>query len=148
MTMRRGMPARISITVTEPSPSSAQPVHQPKPIPRAVREDRGQASDHRGAGSPTARPVQPIAAVAPLTKDIALNGQVTQVDAQNRLVQISIGTAAGVRQDMKFHVTRGDHYVADILIIEVWPDQGGRHPGSSSKQGMQPQAGDKVSTNL
>jgi myosin heavy subunit len=98
-------------------------------------------------GSAVARPVQPIAAAASLTKDIALNGQVTQVDAQNRLVQISIGTAAGVRQKMTFHLTRGDQYVADILIIEVWPDQA---VGTLDvvKEGMQPQAGDKVSTNL
>ncbi len=95
------------------------------------------------SGSPTARP-QPIAAVASLTKDIALNGQVTQVDLQNRLVQISIGTAAGVRQDMTFHLTRGDHYVADIMIIEVWPDQAvgtldvvkAGHAATSGRQGI------------
>jgi predicted RNase H-like nuclease (RuvC/YqgF family) len=92
-------------------------------------------------GSPTARPVAAIA------KDIALNGQVMQVDLQNRLVQISIGTAAGVRQDMVFHLIRGDHYVADIRVMEVTPDQA---VGILDvvKEGMQPQAGDKVSTNL
>jgi hypothetical protein len=62
-------------------------------------------------------------------------------------VEISIGTAAGVRQDVTFHITRGDQYVADIQIVEVWPD---RAVGVVNlvKQGVQPQAGDKVTTNL
>jgi hypothetical protein len=98
-------------------------------------------------GSATARPVQPIAAVSPQTKNISLNGQVTAIDAPNRLAEISIGTAAGVRQDMRFHVIRGDQFVADILILEVWPDKA---VGKLDlvKPDMQPQAGDKVATNL
>ncbi len=95
------------------------------------------------------RPVQPIAAAMPLqgTKALGLNGQVTAVDLRSRLVEISIGTAAGVRQDITFHITRGDQYVADIQIVEVWPD---RAVGVLNlvKQGAQPQAGDKVTTNL
>jgi len=100
------------------------------------------------AGSSLARPMQPIAAVsARETKSIALNGQVTRVDLPNRLAEISIGTAAGVRQDMRFHVVRGDQFVADILILEVWPDTAvGRL--DLVKTGMQPQTGDKVATNL
>lgn len=101
------------------------------------------------AGSPLARPMQPIAAVSAIrdTKSIALNGQVTRVDLPNRLAEISIGTGAGVRQDMRFHVVRGDQFVADILILEVWPDTAvGRL--DLVKTGMQPQTGDKVATNL
>jgi len=101
------------------------------------------------AGSSLARPVQPVAAVSPAreTKSIALNGQVTRVDLPNRLAEISIVAAAGVRQDMRFHVIRGDQFVADILILEVWPDTA---VGKLDlvKTGMQPQAGDKVATNL
>jgi hypothetical protein len=98
-------------------------------------------------GSAMARPVPPVTAVPPQTKNISLNGQVTAVDVQNRLVEISIGTAAGVRQNMTFHVIRGDQYVASILILEVWPDKA---VGKLDlvQQGMQPQAGDKVATNL
>ena len=98
-------------------------------------------------GSPGVRPVQPIAPVAAETRSIALNGQVTAVDLRTRLVEVSIGTAAGVRQDMKFHVIRGDRFVADILILEVWPDKA---VGILDlvQAGMQPQAGDKVATNL
>ena len=97
-------------------------------------------------GSPGVRPVQPIATVA-ATRNIALNGQVTAVDLRSRLLEISIGTAAGVRKDMTFHVIRGDRFVADILIMEVWPD---RAVGVLDvvQAGLQPQAGDNVSTNL
>jgi hypothetical protein len=99
------------------------------------------------AGTPTARPVQPIATVAAQTQSIALNGQVTAVDVRSHLVEISIGVAAGVQKDMVFHVTRGDQYVADIQIVEVWPD---RAVGVLNlvKPGIQPQASDKVATNL
>ncbi len=98
-------------------------------------------------GTQAARPIQPIAAAVPLTRSIALNGQVTRVDLQNRLVEISIGGAAGVRQNMTFHVVRGDQFVADIQIMEVLPDQA---VGVLTvvKQGMQPQSGDRAATNL
>jgi len=98
-------------------------------------------------GSPGVRPAQPIATVAAQTRSIALNGQVTAVDLRGRLLEISIGSAAGVRKDMTFHVIRGDRFVADILIMEVWPD---RAVGVLDvvQAGLQPQAGDNVSTNL
>jgi cell shape-determining protein MreC len=98
-------------------------------------------------GSPGVQPAQPIATVAAQTRSIGLNGQVTAVDLRSRLLEISIGTAAGVRKDMTFHVIRGDRFVADILIMEVWPD---RAVGILDlvQAGLQPQAGDKVSTNL
>ena len=97
--------------------------------------------------SPGVQPAQPIAPVAAPTRSIALNGQVTAVDLRSRLLEISIGAAAGVRKDMTFHVVRGDRFVADILIMEVWPD---RAVGILDivQAGLQPQAGDKVSTNL
>lgn len=101
------------------------------------------------SGTPAARPAQSLSPFSPTreTKLLALNGRVTNVDLQNHWVEISIGTAAGVRQDAIFHLVRGDQYVADIQIVEVWPD---RAVGVLSlvKTGMQPQTGDKVTTNL
>jgi len=98
-------------------------------------------------GVPGVRPVQLIAAPLEGTRALGLSGQVTAVDLRSRLVEISIGSAAGVHQDITFHITRGDQYVADIQIVEVWPD---RAVGVLNlvKQGAQPQAGDKVTTNL
>ncbi len=94
-------------------------------------------------GTAVVRPVQP--APPPQTKPIALNGKVLAVDMKNRLAQISIGSAAGVRQDMKFYVTRGDRFVANILILQVSPDTS---IGILDLVQVQPQVGDSVATNL
>lgn len=95
------------------------------------------------------QPVQPASTTASMaqTRTIALNGKVTAVDIKNKLAEISIGAAAGVRQEMKFHITRGDRWVADMLILEVGPDKA---VGIVDlvQQGMEPRAGDTVATNL
>jgi len=94
-------------------------------------------------GSTAVRPVRPV--VPPKTKPIALNGKITAVDMSKRLAQISIGSAAGVRQDMKFYVIRGDRFVANILILEVSPDAA---VGILDLVQVPPQVGDSVATNL
>jgi len=86
--------------------------------------------------------VKPAAAT---TSDIGLKGVVTAVDTKNSLAEISIGSANGVRQDMKFHVTRGAEFVCDILILDVDAD---RAVGILDLVRQQPKAGDAVSTNL
>jgi len=98
-------------------------------------------------GSPTAQPVRPVTPIASPTKNLGLNGQINMVDLRSRLVEISIGAAAGVRSDMTFHVTRGDRWVATLLILEVAPDKA---VGILDlvQSGLQPQAGDRVTTNL
>ena len=103
-------------------------------------------------GKVAARPetVTPTRAVAQPTppravRKIDLDGKVTGVDAKNRLAEISIGTAAGVRQDMKFHVTRGEQFVCDILIFEVYPDKA---VGILDLIQIEPRVGDAVTTNL
>jgi hypothetical protein len=95
------------------------------------------------------QPVQSVSARAPLaqSRTIALNGQVTAVDIKNKLAEISIGAAAGVRQEMKFHITRGDRWVADMQILEVGPDKAVGIV-ETMQQGMEPRAGDIVATNL
>jgi chromosome segregation ATPase len=93
--------------------------------------------------TPTRAIAQPAA--ARVSKEIGLNGRVMAVDAKNRLAQISIGAAAGVQQDMKFHVTRGEQFVCDILILEVFPDKA---VGILDLVELQPQIGDSVTTNL
>jgi peptidoglycan hydrolase CwlO-like protein len=94
----------------------------------------------------TVMPVPPAPSpAAAQTKPIGLNGRVTAVDMKNRLAQISIGTAGGVRQDMKFYVTRGDRFVANILILDVSPDKA---VGILDLVQAEPQIGDTVTTNL
>jgi uncharacterized phage infection (PIP) family protein YhgE len=98
-----------------------------------------------------AKPVTPITAKArpapPVTRDIGLKGRVRTVDLQNKMAEISIGRAHGVKEAMKFHVVRGDKFICDILILDVEPEKA---VGILDllQPDLPPQAGDQVSTNL
>jgi len=81
----------------------------------------------------------------PAARDIALQGLVTAVNLKNSMASISIGTADGVREGMKFHVTRGDEFLCDILIIDVDAEEA---VGILDLVQQQPKVGDNVSTNL
>jgi len=99
----------------------------------------------------TAQPIQravaqqPTAVTQTPTRAINLNGRITQVDMKNKVAAISIGAAAGVRGDMKFHVTRGDRFICDILIFDVDPEKA---VGTLDLVQVEPQPGDSVTTNL
>jgi myosin heavy subunit len=91
-------------------------------------------------------PKKEIARPAPvITKKIGLKGLVTAVDSKNKMASISIGTADGVKEGMKFHVTRGDKFICDILIIDTDAEEA---VGALELVQEQPRAGDTVSTNL
>jgi DNA repair exonuclease SbcCD ATPase subunit len=98
-----------------------------------------------GIAQPVQRAVaqQPTAVAA--TRAINLNGRVTQVDMKNKVAAISIGAAAGVRGEMKFHVTRGDRFICDILIFDVDPEKA---VGTLDLVQAEPQVGDTIATNL
>ena len=86
------------------------------------------------------------AQVTPPTIDIALKGLVTEVDLKNSLAEISIGEAHGVKPEMRFHVTRGDKYICDIVILDVEPE---RSVGwFELVQEEKPKVDDNISTNL
>ncbi len=96
--------------------------------------------------STTVQPAQPVpAAAAPQMRTIGLNGRITAVDMENRLAEISIGSAAGVRQNMMFHIVRGDRWAAKMLILDVSPDKA---VGVLDLVELEPQVGDTVMTNL
>jgi len=67
------------------------------------------------------------------------------VDLKNSMAGISLGSADGVKGGMKFHVTRGDQFLCDILIIDVDAEEA---VGVLDLVQQQPRVGDKVSTNL
>jgi hypothetical protein len=96
----------------------------------------------------TVTPLKETARVAMPAVDIGLNGLVTTVDMDNSLAEISIGIANGVKQNMKFHVTRADKFICDIVILDVEPENaiGTLELMDITKE--QPKAGDTVSTNL
>ena len=81
----------------------------------------------------------------PAVRDIELRGLVTAVDLKNSMASISIGSADGVKEGMKFHVTRGDEFLCDILIIDVDAEEA---VGVLDLVQQQPRVGDNVSTNL
>ena len=78
-------------------------------------------------------------------RDIALQGLVTAVDLKNSMATISIGTADGVKEGMRFHVTRGNEFLCDILIIDADTKEA---VGVLELVQQQPNVGDTVSTNL
>ncbi len=78
-------------------------------------------------------------------RDIGLKGLVTAVDLKNKMASISIGTADGVKEGMKFHVIRGDKFICDILIIDTDAEEA---VGALELVQEQPRAGDVVSTEL
>ncbi len=94
-------------------------------------------------------PVTPARAIArpagPLTEDIALKGLVSGVDLKNSWASVSIGSADGVKQGMRFHVTRGSEFICDILIIDVDTDKA---LGVLELVQQAPRVGDNISTNL
>jgi myosin heavy subunit len=74
-----------------------------------------------------------------------LHGLITAVDLKNSMATISIGTADGVKEGMRFHATRGNEFICDILIIDVDIDQA---VGVLELVQRQPNVGDNVSTGL
>jgi ABC-type transporter Mla subunit MlaD len=80
-----------------------------------------------------------------VTRNIALQGTITAVDLKNSMATISIGAADGVKEGMKFHVTRGNEFLCDILIIDVDTKEA---VGTLELVQQQPIVGDTVSTNL
>jgi myosin heavy subunit len=104
---------------------------------------------------PSGKVAAPVAAVTPVKeaarpaqpefKDIELKGLITAIDLKNSIASISIGTADGVKEGMRFHVTRGDEFLCDILIIDVDAEEA---VGVLELVQQQPKIGDNVSTNL
>lgn len=95
-------------------------------------------------------PEEGAVSLAPPAKDIDLSGSITEVDLKNLLAEISIGEADGVREGMRFHLTRGDKFICDVVILDVWPEKavGWLDLLQEDQPQVQPQVNDKVSTNL
>ena len=94
-------------------------------------------------------PMREAVRVAPPTKDIDLTGMITEVDLKNLLAEISIGAAEGVKAGMRFHLTRDDKFICDIVILDVWPEKAvGWLELLQEQPKNQPKINDKVSTNL
>jgi septal ring factor EnvC (AmiA/AmiB activator) len=98
--------------------------------------------------APIVTPTRPKAIARPapvIAKKIGLKGLVTAVDTKNKMASISIGTADGVKEGMKFHVTRGGKFICDMLIIDTDAEEA---VGALELVQEQPRPGDTVTTNL
>ncbi len=82
-----------------------------------------------------------MAGVRPITPVTAsgIRGKVTNVEGT--LVQISVGSADGVKSGMEFTVSRGNQYVGKLQIQNVTPDQAA---GRMLNTAMAPTRGDQV----
>ncbi len=78
-----------------------------------------------------------------MPETIDLKGLVTEVNES--LVSVSIGSADGVKMDMRFHVTRGDEFICDVVITDVDTNMAA---GVLDLKLGQPIIGDTVSTKL
>jgi septal ring factor EnvC (AmiA/AmiB activator) len=104
---------------------------------------------------PTGKETAPVVTVTPkieiarpapvIAEKIGLKGLITAVDTKNKMASISIGTADGVKEGMKFHVTRADKFICDILIIDTDTEEA---VGALELVQEQPRPGDTVTTNL
>lgn len=74
-----------------------------------------------------------------------LTGVVKKVETSESMVEISIGSADGVQEGMKFYVIRGDEFVCEVLILDVEPESA---VGAMERVQYQPRSGDKVTSNL
>ncbi len=117
----------------------------------ALQNELDKFLQRTGKAVAPAVPVTPIkekVRVAPPTVDISLKGLITTVDLENSLAEISIGAASGVKPNMKFHVTRADKFICDIVILDVEPEKAIGTLELMDVTKEQPKAGDNVSTNL
>jgi cell shape-determining protein MreC len=105
-----------------------------------------QAGGKMAVASPPVTPETGAARpVKPLTEPINLKGLVSEVDMKNSLATISLGSADGVREGMRFHVTRGDEFICDMLIVDVDVEKA---VGVLELIQQPPKVGDNASTNL
>ncbi|MCP4450963.1 MAG: hypothetical protein GY809_05845 [Planctomycetes bacterium] len=81
-----------------------------------------------------ARPVQAI----------GLKGLISDLDVANQLAEISLGSTDGVKEGMKFIVTRNNQFVCNVVVLDVDAE---RAVGLLNLVKTTPVKGDRVSTN-
>lgn len=91
------------------------------------------------------KPIEKAAPVPPIGQQINLQGKIIAVDTNNNLASISLGLADGVKEGMRFHIVRGNQFVADMVVTECDANES---VGKLELVQQMPQAGDRASTNL
>lgn len=102
---------------------------------------------HGGSAPAICEPVTPIKSVAmpasTVDSSVAIKGQITEIGS--KLVALSVGSSDGVKEGMKFHVTRGDSFICDLMITNVDVD---KCAGVVELKNTLPKIGDVASTEL
>jgi hypothetical protein len=77
-------------------------------------------------------------------KAIGLKGLISDLDIANQLAEISLGSTDGVKEGMKFIVTRDNQFVCNVVVLDVDAE---RAVGILDLVKKTPVTGDRVSTN-
>jgi chromosome segregation ATPase len=77
-------------------------------------------------------------------KAIGLKGLISDLNMENRMAEISLGSTDGVKEGMKFIVTRDNQFVCNVVVLDVDAE---RAVGLLDLVKKAPVKGDKVSTN-
>lgn len=75
-----------------------------------------------GAFGAVTRAKDTVTVAEKATGQIVLQGLLTEVDLKNSMATVSMGSADGIQEGMRLHVTRGDTFICDILITDVDTD--------------------------
>ena len=86
-----------------------------------------------------------IRTATPATPTAAADIQGVVRGVSESLVHLSVGSADGVRENMVFHITRGEQFLCDIVVTNVDTDQSA---GVLQLVQQRPQVGDTASTQL
>ena len=118
---------------------------------RRLLEQKTALEDRLGSASTLTIPMEvaPVtqrnesASPTPLVSSADIKGLV--VGLSNSMVQLSVGTADGVKKNMVFHVTRGDRFLCDVVVTDVDIN---KCAGVLELVQQRPQVGDTASTQL
>lgn len=100
-----------------------------------------------GVGAVSIQPVTPTAQRDALPASTVSSSVVRGLvkDMDETLVHLSVGSADGVRENMVFHVTRGDQFLCDVIVTHVDINQS---VGVLELIQQRPRVGDTASTQL
>ncbi|MCK4601159.1 MAG: hypothetical protein KAU28_01750 [Phycisphaerae bacterium] len=102
-----------------------------------AREQVRIYEERLGSGKATA------AMEGPVTPDVEITGTITAVDGE--LASINVGSAKGIKRNMKLCVYRHDQFVGYLRIDQVRVDESA---GVLTTKRLDPMQGDKVTTKL
>ena len=118
---------------------------------RRLLEQKTALEEQISTSASTIRPVE-VTPVTPLNQPATLTPMVTSSDIQGlvtavgeSMVQLSVGSADGVKPNMVFHLTRGDRFLCDFIVTDVDIN---KCAGVLELVQQRPQVGDTASTQL